>query len=117
MEIEADDIITQWMIRWAAMMTSRFLVGCDGMTSWERRTGRKCNIEVVPFGEVIHYKEIKDSRKEKTIWMPTSKIASGWGMNVTVMKSFMEPARVLSRRTPFGGETKTTVGTLIRSGK
>ena len=36
--IEGKDIITQWMIRWAAMFPSRSLAGKDGKTAYERRS-------------------------------------------------------------------------------
>jgi len=42
MKIEINDIITLWMIRWAAMMISRFMVGKDSKTAYERRKGRRC---------------------------------------------------------------------------
>ena len=35
--IDSTDPILQWCIRWAAMVTSRYLVGVDGRTGWERR--------------------------------------------------------------------------------
>ena len=54
--IEAKDIITQWMIRWAAMLPSRFLVGKDGKTVYERRRGRKCDIPTEMLREKVRYK-------------------------------------------------------------
>ena len=58
--IEGKDIITQWMIRWAAMRPSRFLVGKDGKTAYERRRrrGRKCDIPTEILGEKVWYKEL-----------------------------------------------------------
>ena len=50
-ELRADDNITQWLLRWAAMGASRFLVGTDGKIPYERRRGRKCRIPVVRFAE------------------------------------------------------------------
>ena len=35
-KLEAEDVILQWMIRRAAMDGSRFLVGKDGKTAYER---------------------------------------------------------------------------------
>ena len=37
MTIECDDNITLWMVRWAAMLSSRYLVGRDGRAAHERR--------------------------------------------------------------------------------
>ena len=39
--IEPGDVLNQWIVRWAAMLLSRFMVGSDGMTGYERRRGRK----------------------------------------------------------------------------
>ena len=36
-KLECDDEITLWMVRWAAMLCSRYLVGKDGRTAYERR--------------------------------------------------------------------------------
>ena len=62
MKVQGTDEIVQWMIRWAAMLTSRYLVGKDGKTGYERRRGRRCNIPVVPFGEKVWYREIRKTK-------------------------------------------------------
>ena len=69
-EIEqgASDVIVLWIVRWAAMMVSRFLVGKDGLTAYERRRGRKCRIPVVAFGE----KEIRPGKER------ANKLESEW---------------------------------------
>lgn len=36
MTLKSDDIITQWMIRWAAMLCTRYKVVIDGLTAYER---------------------------------------------------------------------------------
>ena len=64
-KVKAGDVITLWMVRWAAMMVSRFLVGIDGRTAHERRRGRKCNIPVVRFGELVWYKRMRESKERK----------------------------------------------------
>ena len=66
-KIEGKDIITQWMIRWAAMIPSRFLVGKDGKTAFERRRGRRCDIPTEILGEKVWYRELstKTERKDK----------------------------------------------------
>ena len=67
MKLSSDSPTILWVIRWAAMMTSRFMVGIDGKTGNERRRGRKCKTEVVPFGGSIWYKTRREgeSRKDK----------------------------------------------------
>ena len=51
-----------WMIRWCAMLYSRYAVGRDGLTAYERRRGRKCAIPAVVFGEKVWYKEMRVNR-------------------------------------------------------
>jgi len=72
MEIKVDDIIVLWMIRWAAMMCSRYLIGKDGRTAYERRRGRRCKLHVVAFGETVvafgetvWYRRIRTSKDRK----------------------------------------------------
>ena len=62
--MQEDDVILQWMIRWVAMNASRFLVGKDGKTGYERRQGRKCKLHSVPIGEKSVVQT--DSEKQKS---------------------------------------------------
>ena len=64
-EIKPGDNITLWMIRWAAMNVSRYLVGQDGQTGYERRRGRKCNIPVARFGEMVWYRELRENKERR----------------------------------------------------
>ena len=77
-EILGSDVITQWLIRWAAMVPSRFLVGKDGKTAYERRRGRKCEVHTERFGESVWYRELKtkvekqdkaDSNWHRGLWL------------------------------------------------
>ena len=65
MQLKCDDVITLWMIRWSAMLCSRYLVGKDGLTAYERRRGRKCRVPVVAFGEKVWYKELRTGKARK----------------------------------------------------
>ena len=56
-KLQSTDAILLWMIRCAAMVYSRHKIGEDGKTPYERQMGRKCNLEVVPFGEFVRYKK------------------------------------------------------------
>ena len=56
-DVEPDEPIMPWLIRWAAMSVSRFRVGKDGKTPYERQKGRKCNLGVVPFGETVLFRD------------------------------------------------------------
>ena len=65
-KIHPGEAITEWIFRWAAMLCSRYLVGMDGRTAYERRRGRTCKVPVVSFGEVVHFKELHpDGRRDK----------------------------------------------------
>ncbi len=48
---ESQDVIMQWLVRWAAMAYSRFWKG--RRTPHERTKGRTCKTEVVPLGETV----------------------------------------------------------------
>ena len=47
-KLQSTDPILLWLIRWVAMAYSRFKVGADGKTPYERQKGRKCLLEVAP---------------------------------------------------------------------
>ena len=47
------------------MLVSRYLVGRDGRTGYERRKGRKCRLPVVPFGEVVWYREVRHGKQQR----------------------------------------------------
>lgn len=51
----------QRLVRWAAMVVTRYKKGADGRTPWERMRGSRCRAEVVPFGETVWYKVMKQS--------------------------------------------------------
>ena len=70
--ISGKDVITQWLVRWAAMLSSRFLVGKDGKTAYESRRGRVCDVPVEKFGEKVWYKELhgktSEVKKFESLW-------------------------------------------------
>ena len=63
--IGTGDIILQWLVRWAAMLYSRFRRGADGKTAYQRMKGKHCKQEVVPFGESIYYKRLNEDNRDK----------------------------------------------------
>ena len=72
-KLKNDDVIIQWVIRWAAMMVSRYMVGKDGRTSCEWRRGRACRAPVATFGgKVWWHKQIREQQERK------DKIESEW---------------------------------------
>ena len=52
-EIEASEKIIEWALPHSAYLLSRFSVGHDGMTPYERTTGRKWRRPLVEFGELV----------------------------------------------------------------
>ena len=63
-KLDLRENIVHWMIRWAAMVASRYLVGKDGRAAYERQRGRRCRMPIAIFGEKIFYKAL-DNKKEK----------------------------------------------------
>ena len=60
------------------MCVSRFKVGKDGKTSYQRQRGRPCEISVVPFGEMVLYRvpavardrhQALEERWAKGVWL------------------------------------------------
>ena len=74
--IDTSEVLMLWLIRWAAMVSSRYLVGKDGMTAYERRRGRRCRVPVLPFGEKLWYKELRDGKERK------NKLSSEWAEGI-----------------------------------
>ena len=88
-KIECAEALTAWMIRWAAMVCSRYLVGKDGLTAYERRRGKRCKTPVVAFGEKVWYKELRvqKDRKDKfeSEWREGIWLGHSRGSNETVV--------------------------------
>lgn len=67
-----DSNLVPWVVRWAAMCHSRYVVGRDGRTAWERLRGRTCRPVAVPCGEKVWYKKIRQGperqNKAETEW-------------------------------------------------
>ena len=107
-ELKSDDIIVQWMIRWAAMLVSRCSTGKDGLTPYERRRGRRCRIPMVPFGEKVYYKETRgtkdrvnkfDSEWKEGVWLGPAR-----GSNEIIVGTGQGVVRAFSVEIPGGGE-------------
>ena len=76
LKLACTDVIVLWMIRWAAMLCSRYAVGKDGRTPYERRRGRRCKIPALMFGEKVWYKELRQSKDRK------DKFESEWFLGI-----------------------------------
>jgi len=64
-KLQSTDVILLWLIRWVAMAYSRYKLGEDCKTHYERQKGRKCVLEVVPFGELVRYKKLGETSQER----------------------------------------------------
>ena len=64
-KLQSTDADLLWLIRWVAMAYSRFKVGADGKTPYERQKGRECLLEVVPFGELVRYKQLGETAAQR----------------------------------------------------
>lgn len=97
-DILRDSCVVQWMLRWAAMLLSRYQVGLDGRTGYERRRGRACTIPTVCFGEKVWFKESKDkeakakfhSQWRHGIWLGHTRASSeAWiGTSAGVVRTY-----------------------------
>jgi len=76
--LDSDEVIILWMIRWAAMVCSRYLVGEDRKTAYERREGRRCNDKVPAICQKVWYKKVRHDKerldqleveREEGIWL------------------------------------------------
>ena len=64
-EVRMDEPVMEWRIRWAAMSLSRFQVGKDKQTPYQRQVGKRCQVDVVPFGECVWFRRLSESGSRK----------------------------------------------------
>ena len=91
-ELEAASALTAWMVRWAAMLYSRYAVGRDGLTPFERRRGRKCRVPVVKFGEKVWYRAIRDHKERR------DKLESEWHQGIWLGHSRCSNEQIIGTR-------------------
>ena len=60
--------VLAWLIEHSADVLSKFLVGDDGKTAYERLKGKKYEKELVEFGERVHYRFEKRGGVRTTNW-------------------------------------------------
>ena len=70
MEVSMTEPIIKWMVRWAAMMRSRFRTSSGNTTAYEKQTGRRCQSEVVPFAEKVRYRKLSQPDGKNAIMSP-----------------------------------------------
>lgn len=96
---EADVVL--WMIRWAAMLCFKFLVGKDGFTADGRRKGRKCQVPTLSFGEKVWCKELRVGKDRKNN-MDSEWHEGLWGGHNRKFNGELVGARVELLREPRG---------------
>ena len=58
-DMDKDSPIFIWIVRWAAICYSRYAVGRDWRTAYERLRGITCKAVVVPMGEKVVYRRLR----------------------------------------------------------
>ena len=122
--------IMHWLVRWAAMALSRFQVGKDHKTAYQRQTGKSCNVEVVPCAEKIWYrvapttgpKMSMESKWEEGLWLGHTRnsnevfvgnkdgIVKAWAIRRRPLEERLDDAMVRSlKATPSGWNTDEAV--------
>ena len=77
-KIQDDAPIMAWMIRWAGELISKYAVGDDGKTAYERIRGEPCMVPVMPFGETVVYFPLRiakhnkgEASRQQGVWLGT----------------------------------------------
>ena len=55
-KIPADSALCSWLIPFCVEIMSKFVVGEDGRTGYERLTRHRCNHFIIGFGETVYFK-------------------------------------------------------------
>ena len=74
-----DAPVMAWLVRWVAELLSKYAVGDDGKTPYERIHREDCVIPLVPFGETVMYVPLKTVHRNKGI--PAKKAGVWLGVN------------------------------------
>ena len=54
-----------WLAKWAAELISKYSTGDDGKTPYERIRQERCEVPLVPFGELVMYLPMKTATSSK----------------------------------------------------
>ena len=64
-KLQDDAPIMVWLVRWSAESISKYSVGDDGKSPYQRIRGSKCHTFLVPFGEAVLYLFMKTVHRSK----------------------------------------------------
>ena len=88
-----------WLVRWAAELLSKYAVGSDGKTPYERVHKEDCVTPLVPFGETIMYLQLKTIHQNKGV--PARKVGIWLGVSERIEET-------LGRGKEWSGEMQDT---------
>ena len=66
LHLESSHPVLAWLVHHAGVLLSRFLIGVDGRTAYERLKGKSFKRKLVPFGECVHYQPLGNPSGHKT---------------------------------------------------
>ena len=69
-KIQATHPIVHWIIEYSSVLLNRFEVGKDGKTAHERLRGKPSRMLGIEFGETVHFKKIRWSRRMGKLEIP-----------------------------------------------
>ena len=64
-KLSPEDVIIMWIVKHAALVISRYKIGADGKTPYERTKGKKASQPMVSLGEKVLYMPLKAARGDK----------------------------------------------------
>ena len=92
-EIPMSAHVIQWMVRWASGALSRYQIGSDGRTAYERLKGRRCRIPICSFGERVLYKELHSKGRDRR-----NKAVCDWKYGVYLGLAFRSNSAIIGTR-------------------
>ena len=78
-KILEDALLMSWLVGWSAELLSKYAVGEDGRTPYERIRKEDCVVPLVPFGETVMYLPLKTVHKNKG--MPSKRVGVWIGVS------------------------------------
>ena len=66
LHLESGHPVLSWLVHHAGVLLSRFQIGVDGNTAYERLKGKSFKKKLVPFGECVHYQPLGNPSGHKT---------------------------------------------------
>ena len=92
---QEDAPIMAWLVRWSAELLSKYSVGDDGKSPYERMRGSQCRTPLVPFGEAVVYLPMKIVHRSKG---EVAKLPGIWlGINERIEETLIGTHRGVKR--------------------